>query len=84
MSCVIKKNLKEVRELMKTKFDGEGSTSNAPQPIVEPKVIDRTNSAGPRDPFPLLFSQMFPLMVPQLFSPMPNKWLLEKKLEWPL
>nr|XP_010321632.1 MADS-box transcription factor PHERES 2-like [Solanum lycopersicum] len=69
LRCVIKKNLKQVHELMIKEADGEGFTSNAPQPIVEPMV---SNFEGPMDPSPLLFSQMFPPMVPQLFSPMPH------------
>ncbi|XP_055803532.1 MADS-box transcription factor PHERES 2-like [Solanum dulcamara] len=73
LSHVIKKNLKEVRELMRKNVDGEGSTSNVPQSIVESMVTDRTNSRGPRDPSPLLFSQMFPLVVPQLFSPISHQ-----------
>ncbi|KAH0754801.1 hypothetical protein KY290_025071 [Solanum tuberosum] len=72
LRCVIKKNLKRVRKLIIKEDDGEGSTSNAPQPIVEPMVPTRNNSEGPRYPSPLLFSQMFPPMVPQLFSPMPH------------
>ncbi|KAG5586406.1 hypothetical protein H5410_046840 [Solanum commersonii] len=72
LRSVIKKNLKQVRELMIKEVDGEGSTSNAPQPIVELVVPGRNNSEGPRDPSLLLFSQMFPPMVPQLFSPMPQ------------
>ncbi|KAH0676299.1 hypothetical protein KY285_024100 [Solanum tuberosum] len=69
---VIKKNLKQVRELMIKEANGEGSSSNAPHPIVEPMVPSRNNSEGPTDPSPLLFSQMFPPMVPQFFSPMPQ------------
>ncbi|KAK4716529.1 hypothetical protein R3W88_014867 [Solanum pinnatisectum] len=72
LRCVTKKNLKQVRELMIKEADGEGSTSNSPQLIVEPMVPSRNNSEGPRDPSPLLFSQMFPPMVPQSFSPMPQ------------
>ena len=52
--------------------DGEGSTSNAPQPIVEPMLSSRDNFEGPMDPSPLLFSEMFPPMVPHLFSLMPR------------
>ncbi|KAG5606958.1 hypothetical protein H5410_028450 [Solanum commersonii] len=70
LCCVIKKNLKQVRELMIKEANGEGSTLNAPQPIVEPMVPSRNNSEGPTNPSPLLFSQMFPPMVPQFFSPM--------------
>uniref|UniRef100_M1DU09 Uncharacterized protein n=1 Tax=Solanum tuberosum TaxID=4113 RepID=M1DU09_SOLTU len=69
---VFKKNLKKVHDLMIKEDDGEGSTSNVPQPIVEPMAPSRNNSEEPRDPSPLLFSQMFPSMVPQLFSPMPQ------------
>ncbi|XP_049403557.1 MADS-box transcription factor PHERES 2-like [Solanum stenotomum] len=78
LSCVIKKNLKQVRELMIKEANGEGSTSNAPQPIVEPMVPSRNNSEGPMDPSPLLFSQMFPPMVPQFFSPMPQDMTVGK------
>ncbi|KAH0755106.1 hypothetical protein KY290_025376 [Solanum tuberosum] len=78
LCCVIKKNLKQVRKLMIKEANGEGSTSNAPQPIVEPMVPSRTNSEGPRDPSPLLFSQMFPPIVPQLFSPMPQHMAVGK------
>ncbi|XP_055803572.1 agamous-like MADS-box protein AGL80 [Solanum dulcamara] len=38
LSRVIKKNLKDVRELMRKIVDGEGSTSNASQSIVESMV----------------------------------------------
>ncbi|KAK4716691.1 hypothetical protein R3W88_015029 [Solanum pinnatisectum] len=72
LRCVIKKNLKQVCELMIKQADGEGSTSNAPQPIFEPMVPSRNNSKGPRDHSPRLFSQMFPPMVRQFFSPMPQ------------
>uniref|UniRef100_M1DX01 Type I MADS box transcription factor n=1 Tax=Solanum tuberosum TaxID=4113 RepID=M1DX01_SOLTU len=72
LRCVIKKNLKKVHELIDKEDDGEGSTSNVPQPIVEPMAPSRNNSEEPRDPSPLLFSQMFPPMVPQLFSSMPH------------
>lgn len=72
LHCVIKKNLKKVHDLMIKEDDGEGSTSNVPQPTVEPMVPSRNNSEEPRDPSPLLFSQMFPPMVPQFFSPMPQ------------
>ncbi|KAH0738144.1 hypothetical protein KY290_036849 [Solanum tuberosum] len=78
LCCVIKKNLIQVRELMIKEADGEGSTSNAPQPIVEPMVPSRNNSEGPTNPSPLLFSQMFPPMVPQLFSPMPQHMAVGK------
>ncbi|KAH0676302.1 hypothetical protein KY285_024103 [Solanum tuberosum] len=78
LRCVIKKNLKQVRKLMIKEANGEGSTSNAPQPIVEPMVPSRNNSEGPRDPSPLLFSQMFPPIVPQLFSPMPQRMAVGK------
>ncbi|KAK6789856.1 hypothetical protein RDI58_013656 [Solanum bulbocastanum] len=78
LRCVIKKNLKQVRELMIKEADGDGSTSNAPQPIVEPMVPSRNNSEGPRDPSPLLFSQMFPPMVPQFFPPMPQHMAVGK------
>ena len=64
LRCVIKKNLKQVHELMKKEADGEGFTLNAPQPIVEPLVSSRDNFEGPMDPSPLLFSEMFPPMVP--------------------
>ncbi|XP_015167328.1 agamous-like MADS-box protein AGL80 [Solanum tuberosum] len=73
LCCVTKKYLKHVRELMIKEADGEGSTSNSPQLIVEPMVPSRNYSEGQRDPSPLLFSQMFPPMVPQLFSPMPQR-----------
>uniref|UniRef100_M1DWA1 Mads box protein n=1 Tax=Solanum tuberosum TaxID=4113 RepID=M1DWA1_SOLTU len=72
LRCVIKKNLKKVHDLMIKENDEEGSTSNVPQPISEPMVPSRNNSEEPRDPSPLLFSQMFPAKVPQLFSPMPQ------------
>ncbi|KAH0676298.1 hypothetical protein KY285_024099 [Solanum tuberosum] len=75
---VIKKNLKQVRELMIKEANGEGSKSNGPQPIVEPMVSSRNNSEGPTDPSPLLFSQMFPPMVPQIFSPMPQHMAVGK------
>ncbi|KAH0633435.1 hypothetical protein KY284_036221 [Solanum tuberosum] len=78
LCCVIKKNLIQVRELMIKEADGEGSTSNAPQPIFEPMVPSRNNSEGPTDHSPLLFSQMFPPMVPQLFSPMPQHMAVGK------
>uniref|UniRef100_M1DGF8 Mads box protein n=1 Tax=Solanum tuberosum TaxID=4113 RepID=M1DGF8_SOLTU len=78
LRCVIKKNLKQVRELMIKEANGEGSTSNAPQPIVEPMVHSRNNSEGPLNPSPQLFSQMFPPMVPQLFSPMPQHMAIGK------
>uniref|UniRef100_M1DTF7 Uncharacterized protein n=1 Tax=Solanum tuberosum TaxID=4113 RepID=M1DTF7_SOLTU len=78
LRCVIKKNLKQVRKLMIKEANGEGSTSNAPQPIVEPMVPCRNNSEGPRDPSPLLFSQMFTPIVPQLFSPMPQHMAVGK------
>ncbi|XP_049403551.1 MADS-box transcription factor PHERES 2-like [Solanum stenotomum] len=78
LRCVIKKNLKQVRELMIKEANGEGSTSNAPQPIVEPMVPSRNNSEGPTNPSPLLFSQMFPPMVPQFFSPMPQHMAIGK------
>ncbi|XP_055803477.1 agamous-like MADS-box protein AGL80 [Solanum dulcamara] len=68
LSCVIKKNLKEVHELMRKIVDGEGSTSNAYQPIVESMVTGRTNFGGPRDPSPLLFAQIFPPVGPILLS----------------
>ncbi|KAH0754802.1 hypothetical protein KY290_025072 [Solanum tuberosum] len=71
LRCVIKKNLKHVRELMIKEADEQGSTSNSPEPIVEPMVASRNNSEGPRDPSSLLFTQMFPPMVPQFFSLMP-------------
>lgn len=76
LRCVIKKNLKKVNDLMIKEYDGEGSTSNASQSIVEPMVPSRNNSEEPRDPSPLLFSQMFPPMVPQLFSSMPQHMAL--------
>ncbi|KAG5606961.1 hypothetical protein H5410_028453 [Solanum commersonii] len=78
LCCVIKKNLKQVRELMIKEANGEGSTSNTPQPIVEPMVPSRSNSETPTNPSPLLFSQMFPPMVPQLFSPMPQHMAIGK------
>ncbi|KAK4716692.1 hypothetical protein R3W88_015030 [Solanum pinnatisectum] len=78
LRCVIKKNLKQVRELMIKEADGEGSTSNAPQPIFEPMVPSRNNSEGPRDHSPRLFSQMFPPMVRQFFSPMPQHMAVGK------
>ncbi|XP_055803586.1 uncharacterized protein LOC129872680 [Solanum dulcamara] len=56
LSRVMKKNRKKVRELMRKNIDREGSTSNASQPIVESMVTGRTNSGGPRDPYPLLFA----------------------------
>ncbi|WMV30847.1 hypothetical protein MTR67_024232 [Solanum verrucosum] len=80
LGCVIKKNLKQVRKLKIKESNGEGSTSNAPQPIVEPMVPSRNNSEGPRDPSPLLFSQMFPPIVPQLFSPMLQHMAVGKTL----
>jgi len=78
LRCVIKKNLIKVHDLMIKKDDGQGSTSNVPQPIVEPMVPSRNNSEEPRNPSPLLFSQMFPPMVPQLFSPMPQHMAVGK------
>ncbi|XP_049403552.1 agamous-like MADS-box protein AGL80 [Solanum stenotomum] len=78
LRCVIKKNLKQVCELMIKEANGEGSTSNAPQPIVEPMVPSRNNSEGPTTPSPLLFSQMFPPMVPQFFSPMAQHMAVRK------
>ncbi|XP_055803467.1 agamous-like MADS-box protein AGL80 [Solanum dulcamara] len=72
LSRVIKKNLKEVRELMRKNVDGEGSTSNASQPIVESMVTGMTNSGGPRDLSPLLFAKMFPPVGPMLLSRMPQ------------
>ncbi|KAK4716690.1 hypothetical protein R3W88_015028 [Solanum pinnatisectum] len=78
LRCVNKKNLKQVHDLMIKEADGEASTSNAPQPIVELMVPSRNYSEGPRDPSPPLFSQMFPPMVPQLFSPIPQHMALEK------
>uniref|UniRef100_A0A3Q7GK55 MADS-box domain-containing protein n=1 Tax=Solanum lycopersicum TaxID=4081 RepID=A0A3Q7GK55_SOLLC len=55
LRCVIKKNLKQVHELMIKEADGEGFTSNAPQPIVEPMLSSRDNFEGTMDPSPLLF-----------------------------
>ncbi|XP_055803544.1 MADS-box transcription factor PHERES 2-like [Solanum dulcamara] len=78
LSRVIKKNLKEVRELMRKNIDGEGSTSNVSQSIVESIVTSRTNSRGARDPSPLLFAQMFPLVGPQLLSPMPQQMAIRE------
>ncbi|XP_055803537.1 agamous-like MADS-box protein AGL80 [Solanum dulcamara] len=78
LSRVIKKNLKEVRELMRKNVDGEGSTSNDSQPIVESMVTSRTNSGWPRDPSPLLFAQMFPPVGPQLLSPMPQQMAIRE------
>ncbi|KAH0754787.1 hypothetical protein KY290_025057 [Solanum tuberosum] len=72
LRCVIKKNLKKVHDLMIKEDDGERSTSNVPQLIVEPMAPSRNNSEEPRDPSPPLFSQIFPPMVPQLFSSMPH------------
>ncbi|XP_055803600.1 MADS-box transcription factor PHERES 2-like [Solanum dulcamara] len=73
LSRVIKKNLKEVRELMRKIIDGEGFTLNASQPIVESMVTGRTNSGGPRNPSPLLFAKKFPPVGPILLSPMPQQ-----------
>nr|XP_010321635.1 MADS-box transcription factor PHERES 2-like [Solanum lycopersicum] len=72
LRCVIKKNLKQVHELMIKEADGEGFTFNASQPIVEPMVSSKDNFEGPINPSPLLFLEMFPPTVPQLFSPMPQ------------
>ncbi|KAK4726297.1 hypothetical protein R3W88_031214 [Solanum pinnatisectum] len=46
LSFVIKQNLKQVREVMKAKTDGEGSTLNAHQPMVP----HGTSSEEPRAP----------------------------------
>ncbi|KAK4339633.1 hypothetical protein RND71_041095 [Anisodus tanguticus] len=63
LSYVINQNLKRVREAMKAKADEEGSTSNAPQPIVGPVVPGGTSSEGPRTP--LLDPPVAPIsMVP--------------------
>ncbi|XP_055803552.1 MADS-box transcription factor PHERES 2-like [Solanum dulcamara] len=78
LSRVIKKNLKEVCELMRKNVDVEGSTSNSSQPIVESMVTGRTNSGGPRDPSPLLFAQMFPPVGPILLSPMPQQMAIRE------
>ncbi|KAH0755104.1 hypothetical protein KY290_025374 [Solanum tuberosum] len=66
---VIKKNLKQVRELMIKEANGEGSKSNAPQPIVEPMVSSWNNSEGPTDPSPTIDSLM---PSPMIDSPMPS------------
>ncbi|KAG5606627.1 hypothetical protein H5410_028119 [Solanum commersonii] len=74
----LEEQLQKVCELMIKEADGEGSTSNAPQPIVETMVPIRNNFEGPRDVYPLLFSQMFPPLVPQLFYPMPQHMAVGK------
>ncbi|XP_055803593.1 MADS-box transcription factor PHERES 2-like [Solanum dulcamara] len=78
LSRMIKKNLEEVRELMMKIVDGEGSNSNASQPIVELMVTGRTNSGGPRNPSPLLFAKMFPPVGPILLSPMPQQMAIRE------
>ncbi|XP_049372775.1 MADS-box protein SOC1-like [Solanum verrucosum] len=76
----LEEQLQKVHDQMIKEDDGEGSTSNVPQPIVEPMVPSRNNSEEPRDPSPLLFSQIFPPMVPQLFSPMPQHMAVGRPL----
>ncbi|MCD7463427.1 hypothetical protein HAX54_050564 [Datura stramonium] len=48
LSYVINQNIKHIHEAIKVKTDGEGSTSNTPQSIVEPMIFDGTSSEGPR------------------------------------
>ncbi|KAK4379549.1 hypothetical protein RND71_001411 [Anisodus tanguticus] len=50
LSYVINQHLKRTCEAMKAKTDGEGTTSNAPQPIVELMVPGGTISIGPNAP----------------------------------
>ncbi|KAG5606624.1 hypothetical protein H5410_028116 [Solanum commersonii] len=53
--------------------DGEGSTSNVPQPIVEPMVPSRNNSEVPRDPSPLLPHGLTPPMPSTIMDfPIPS------------
>ncbi|XP_055826450.1 agamous-like MADS-box protein AGL80 [Solanum dulcamara] len=62
LSYVINQNLKNIREALKAKDDGEDSTSNAPKSIVGLMESGGTSSVWPRAP---RFSS-------QIFSPIPQ------------
>ncbi|KAK4716527.1 hypothetical protein R3W88_014865 [Solanum pinnatisectum] len=81
LRCVIKKNLQKVHELMIKEDDGEGSTSNAPQPIVEPMVPSRNNSEEPRILLLYCIHKCFLQWFDNCFLQCLNTWLLEDHMD---
>ncbi|XP_059296607.1 agamous-like MADS-box protein AGL92 [Lycium ferocissimum] len=72
LSYVINQNLKQVHEAIKAKAGGEGSTSNAPQPIAGPMVPDGTSSEEPTTPLLALPEAPIPVVPPKAPSVVPG------------